>query len=80
MNGLKNWWKNLTAFEKVSTIIIPILVVIIVVTAIIIANKSRALEELKRKNDEITQTSHFSEVYTTNQSSQTTQILEIYNL
>ena len=57
MEEKKNWWKNLSLFEKISLILIPILLCVIIITAIIIANKNDAINELKRKNDEITSTS-----------------------
>ncbi len=57
MEEKKNWWKNLSLFEKISIILIPILLFVIIITAIIIANKNDAINELKRKNDEITSTS-----------------------
>ena len=57
MEEKKNWWKNLSLFEKISIILIPILLFVIIITAIIIANKNDAINELKRKNDEIISTS-----------------------
>ncbi len=57
MEEKKNWWKSLSLFEKVAVVLIPILIVVIIVTAIIISNKNDEINELKRKNNEITGTS-----------------------
>lgn len=57
MEEKKNWWKKLSVFEKVAVILMPLLICVIVVTAIVIANKNDEINELKRKNDEITATS-----------------------
>lgn len=57
MEEKKKWWRSLSLFEKISLILIPILLCVIVITAIIIANKNDAINELKRKNDEITTSS-----------------------
>ena len=57
MEEKKKWWKSLSLFEKIAIILIPILICVIVVTAIIIANKNDEINQLKRKNDEITATS-----------------------
>lgn len=54
MKEKKSWWRSLSIFEKISTILIPILIVAILITAIIIADKNDKINDLKDKNDEIT--------------------------
>ena len=48
--------RKLSLFEIVSYVVIAVLVVTIVITAIIIADKKHKLDEINRKNEEITQT------------------------
>lgn len=59
----KNIWKKYSVWEWFAMIAILVLVVATVCTAIVIANKKRELDELKKKNDEITEndkTEYFS--------------------
>ena len=59
----KNIWKKYSFWEWFAMITILVLVVATVCTAIVIANKKRELDELKKKNDEITEndkTEYFS--------------------
>ncbi len=51
----KNIWKRFSIWEWFAMIAIAILVVATVCTAIVIANKKHELDELNKKNDEITE-------------------------
>lgn len=51
---MKNkWLKNLSAFEFIAILLIAVLIVATVVTAIVIANKKQQIDEMNRKNEEI---------------------------
>jgi len=45
--------RKFSLFEMLSYVVISVLVVAIVITAIIIANKKHRLDEINRRNDEI---------------------------
>ena len=49
--------RKLSVFEWISYILISILVVVIIVTAIIIADKKHQIDEINRRNEEISGTS-----------------------
>lgn len=54
--------RKLSLFEIVSYVVIAVLVVTIVITAIIVADKKHKLDEMNRKNEEISQTCVISNV------------------
>ena len=52
----KNMWKKFSVWEWFAMIATIVLTIAVVCTAIIIANKKQALDDLKKKNEEITET------------------------
>lgn len=52
----KSMWKKFSVWEWFAMIATIVLTIAVVCTAIVIANKKQALDDLKKKNDEITET------------------------
>ena len=53
MSDKRSWWKNYSAFQIVSVILIAVLVVAIIVELGVIISLKQKIDDAKRKNEEL---------------------------
>lgn len=79
MSDKRSWWKNYSAFQIVSVILIAVLVVAIIVELGVIISLKQKIDDVNRKNEELEEMLPEQEVSTDWQNSYLISIENLVN-